>query len=96
MVSRVAVVNATKKGQRLEINGTKIGGASVGQVQSQDGRRQYVIGFNDNIGRYTCSCPAWKFQRGPRAEAGDCKHIRAFLATQRGEQTNLTVRKAAE
>lgn len=85
-IVRVAIVGATKKGQRLTADGTEIGGSSRSQLSRQDGRRSYVIGYDEANRRYTCSCPAWIFSRDKRVA---CKHIRAFLA----QDTNLTVRE---
>ena len=44
-----------------------------------------VVGSTGNIytvardekGKYSCSCPAWIFQRGTRK---DCKHIRSLTS----------------
>lgn len=75
--TRLAIVNATHKGEQIEVNGQAVGGVGA------DGRSQYVVALHNSGGYYTCSCPAWKFQRGPRTQAKVCKHIIAYLA-QRG------------
>jgi hypothetical protein len=97
-VTRLAVVNATHKGERLSIGGEAVG------VEGRDGRGQAVIGhkpYNPGTGvpgYYTCSCPAWKFQgwrkKGLNAPV-DCKHIRAMLAQQDGVtvENGGTIRK---
>lgn len=75
--TRLAVVNATHKGERIEIAGHGIGG------EGRDGRQQYVIARHAQ-GYLECSCPAFIYQRGPRQFAKPCKHILAFVARQCG------------
>jgi hypothetical protein len=88
--TRLAVVNATHKGQRIEIDGLSFGGEGV------DGRQQYVIARHAK-GYLTCGCPAFKFQRGPRHLAPPCKHIKAFIARQCGAEVlgGAVIRKVA-
>lgn len=84
---RVVIVNATKKGEQIKVDGLTLGGAGV------DGRQQYVIAykpFNPKTlvpAYYTCGCPAWKFQGWRKKglnQPQPCKHIVAFLAQKQG------------
>lgn len=88
---RVAILQATSKGEKITVDGVQYGGTGV------DGRQQYVIAFkpfNPGTGvaaYYTCGCPAWKFQGWRKKglnQPQPCKHIIAFLARKDGEQVD--------
>jgi predicted nucleic acid-binding Zn finger protein len=44
--------------------------------------RIYTVAKDAN-GKYSCSCPAWIFQRGARK---DCKHIRSIAHLMTGKE----------
>lgn len=44
-------------------------------VTSSQGDKRYSVQFHKDIGRYTCSCPDFKYKKG-LTRGGECKHIR--------------------
>ena len=66
----------TMKGRPKRINGHD---RYVHQwwVRSEtDPTKEYKVSIDEN-GNYLCSCPAFKFRRGPIASKKPCKHILA-------------------
>lgn len=44
------------------------------KVLASDGKTTYTVGFSEKQGRFTCTCPDFKFRQG-KIPNGKCKHI---------------------
>jgi len=65
----VAKVRATRKGKKVELPGGKVVGG-----RGLDGRKWYDI-RKAGVNLWTCSCPAYRFKRGPVGKKSPCKHM---------------------
>jgi predicted nucleic acid-binding Zn finger protein len=71
---KVATVHGTYKGQHLtDGNDEILGGKGV------DGRKRYYI-YKQGIGRWTCTCMAYRFTKGKVGEKPPCKHMKALFS----------------
>ena len=57
------------------------------QWESDTANRVWTIAKYDD-GSYSCSCPAWIFQKG--GIRNDCKHIKAFLESKNQREQYVT------
>ncbi len=68
----VARVRATHKGEIRIIDGEEVGGAGI------DGRKIYELRMTGD--KFTCTCMAYRFTKGPNGQKEPCKHIKHFFA----------------
>lgn len=66
----VARVRATGKGKKLRLNHV---GMELG-VDGRDARKFYEI-RKQGVGRWTCSCMAYRFAKGEVGKKAPCKHM---------------------
>ena len=70
----IAHVRATSKNKTMHKNhsGREMGGLG------KDGRKFYEI-RKQGAGRYTCSCPAYRFSTGEVGKKKPCKHLKKLF-----------------